>query len=250
MSGHPYLKLLIAYSGTVFTVVVVMQLVVFLSYLPTEQGEIQNSSSWSEILTAGIHNVSLVCCFFFFHSVLADPYVKNCFEKLSLKDVQRSIYVIISCAALQLLFHSWKPMTGFTLWNFDIRHNWFLWLSYSILHVYVWVLIYVSNLLLDITELLGIKQVCFSNQNLPPPDSYKSQSFLRFRANMNHTSFLGFSLIFWIYPCMRLDRALFALLFQLYMIINWKPDSQDLDYIRRQRNIKCMNYNNVSYHMS
>ncbi|KAK7792705.1 hypothetical protein R5R35_007520 [Gryllus longicercus] len=237
MSRLPSVKLGVAYLGAVLSVAVVVQLVKFISYLPASATPLPDEPSSQERPSTAwvvLHNVSLICCFLFLHSALADSAVKGFFERWGLRDQQRSIYVIVTCISLQFLLYSWQPTPWFVLWNLNINSNHWLWWMYTILHVYIWILVYAGNLMLDVPELLGIKQVIYSNVELQNPENYKSSSLQRLRKHMNHTSFLGFSILFWVYPLMRLDRVIFAVLLQLYMVINWNPDSQDLKYMKEQ----------------
>ena len=53
----------------------------------------------------------------------------------------------------------WKPISSFDVWKLDSPLNPTFWWLWSIAHVLAWASIYGGSVLLDLPELLGIKQV-------------------------------------------------------------------------------------------
>ena len=53
----------------------------------------------------------------------------------------------------------WKPIYSFDVWKLDYPLNSTFWWLWSIAHVLAWASIYGGSVLLDLPELLGIKQV-------------------------------------------------------------------------------------------
>ncbi|XP_066995098.2 nurim homolog [Anabrus simplex] len=212
------LKLLFAVIVVTFTIVIFSHFMIFLSFPPAERMTASEDQTWSNTLWALLVDLSLLCMFMFQHSFMAEASFKGMITRLGLKDVERCLYVIMSCTTLEVLVKYWLPTPWAVLWHINIHNYQLLWWFHVVLHVYVWCIIWCGCIIMDISELLGIKQVIYSNQGWNGIEKYKSQGLLRLYSHMRHPFFSGFSIIFWIYPSMSLDRVLFSLITSLYMI--------------------------------
>lgn len=61
---------------------------------------------------------------------------------------------------LQFLLNNWQPVPSIVLWNVDVESSNTLWWAFVLTHVVAWTIIYGGTVILDLAELLGVKQVC------------------------------------------------------------------------------------------
>lgn len=198
-----------------------------------EKDEI-SSVAWSTLL-----DLSLLSIFMLQHSLMASDTVKYLFCKLRLEYLDRSVYNAISAGALHLLIDWWQPIPWLTLWRVDTASNTTAWLIFSAFHVLAWSIVYSGCLMMDASELAGLKQVSYKITGQRSPMEMKSRDLLRYYAHMRHPSFTGFLIILWIHPLMTLDRLLLALVLTVYMALMWTIDQDDYNYhanvIRRKQ---------------
>lgn len=159
--------------------------------------EVKHSVLWSLIV-----NMFLLSIFVLQHSLMATDFVKHLFCKLSMDYMERSIYNVSSAMALHLLFYKWQIISSVVLWKVDTSSNNTLWAIFTAAHVLAWSIIYSGCLMMDISELTGIKQVYYKFSFRPRPMVMKSKELLRYYSHMRHPSFIGFLIILWIYPYM------------------------------------------------
>lgn len=124
---------------------------------------------------------------------------------------------------MQLLIRYWKPIPQVALWKLDIEDRTVTsWLFFTA-HFVAWAVIYTGAIYMDITELLGLKQVLsnklrsnvileinlvclqvyYDLKSLQPPQLYRSQELNRLYGHIRHPSFTCFLVIFWVIPFMR-----------------------------------------------
>lgn len=144
----------------------------------------------------------LISLFMLQHSVMSSKYIKNIFVNLNASDIERSIYNGLSSAALHFVIKYWQPVPWISFWNFDTLLNNKLWLLFTGFHFLGWFIIYSGCVMLDISELAGLKQIYYKLSNRPCPMSTKSKEYRRYLLHMRHPSFIGFLLILWMHPFM------------------------------------------------
>ncbi|XP_046141689.1 nurim homolog [Osmia bicornis bicornis] len=182
------------------------------------------------VLCLLIVNMSLLSTFMLQHSLMASDFVKHLFCKFHMDYMERSVYNVTSAMALHLLINQWQIISSITLWNVNTSSNSIAWFIFTTLHVLAWSIIYSGCLMMDISELAGIKQVYYKFSSRPSPMAMKSKELLRYYSHMRHPSFIGFLIILWIYPYMTLDRLLLALVLTVYMMLMWTIDEEDYNY--------------------
>ncbi|XP_069686499.1 nurim homolog [Periplaneta americana] len=227
------LLVLISACGMIFAFVTGGYLIQFLSSIASSSVDVSKPGGATSTLWAMTVNLSLLCIFMFQHSVMAKPLFKRALYSSGFQVVERSIYVIATSLALQCVMLYWHPIPWINLWNVDTSGT-VLWSVFTAAHCFAWCIIYSGSLMMDIAELLGIKQVFYYLRGLPDPVTYKSRELQRFYLHMRHPSFTGFLILFWVYPLMSLDRALLAGLWTLYMIVAWNVDQFDYQYQSHQ----------------
>ncbi|XP_072034753.1 nurim-like [Amphiura filiformis] len=181
-----------------------------------------------------LHNLLLILVFVIQHSLMASDYCKHFFTMCKLDVLQRSIYVIATCAVLQVVMYYWLPLyTDHPVWAFDQRRN-ILWLILSLVHIIAWLMMFGVILVIDYGELIGVKQIYYFLTNSPPPMQMKSASNRRMFDNFRHPVLLGLLLVLWFVPVMTLDRLLLAIFLSLYTCLGHNLDTQDYEYLQSQ----------------
>lgn len=219
--------------GFVFTFVTVGRVMSFLSIIPSPKVEAVQIDDSTTTLWALTVNTSLLCLFMFQHSAMVTPFFKRALYAARLQVAERSIYVITTSFVLQCVIQYWQPIPWIRLWHVDTSGT-VLWTVFTLMHCFAWCIIYIGTIMMDLGEMLGIKQVYYSLRGLPDPITFKSKELRRLYLHMRHPSFIGFCILFWIYPFMSLDRILLAGLWTVYMIAAWNVDQSDYEYQCRQ----------------
>lgn len=157
-------------------------------------------------------NLLLIGVFALQHSVMARPAFKRLWTRIVPQPLERSTYVLASCAATIVLMIGWQGM-DFTVWDIqDPRARFALW----ILFASGWLLVPVVTLLINHFDLFGLRQVWLHLQG----HEYKS---LKFRVpllykHVRHPLYIGWAMAFWITPTMSLGHMLFASVMTIYMM--------------------------------
>lgn len=146
--------------------------------------------------------MSLLSIFMLQHSLMASNFVKHLFSKLYMDYMERSIYNVVTAMSLHLLFNKWQTISSITLWKVNTSSDNVSWFIFTAFHVLAWTIIYSGCLMMDISELAGIKQVYYKFSLRSSPMLMKSKELLRYYSHMRHPSFTGFIIILWIYPYM------------------------------------------------
>ncbi|XP_046673604.1 nurim isoform X1 [Homalodisca vitripennis] len=185
---------------------------------------------------ATVIDISLLCIFIIQHSSLL-PIQDFLSETLRLPVLNRSFLNLFTSASLQLLMHLWRPIPQYAVWVVSTEEP-SRQLGFITVHLICWLLIYILMITMDITDFLGIKQVYYQATGRPAPATLKSQQLKSLHKKVRHPSFLGFLMIFWIHPFMRLDRLLLAVVWSLYMAVVWRPGVNDYNYVIQQQAAK------------
>jgi hypothetical protein len=105
--------------------------------------------------------------------------------------------------SFQQLVQNWSLVGRWTLWSVSAPTYSPVWWILVTSHSILWMIIAFGSLLMDLPELLGVKQIYYDIQGLAEPFLYKARSLSRLLSNIRHPSYVGFSLIFWITNLMR-----------------------------------------------
>lgn len=235
---------IISASAFILSFATVWQFVVFLSshdilryyrfkHVGAASQEIQYQYS-SSVLWAATVDVILVLLFVGHHSVMTRRSIKERLNQLSLGMLARSLYVIGTCLTLQILMKYWHPLLCGALWEIDTVNHPFWWWLFVLTHTAAWVVVYGGSVMMDLPEMLGVKQVYYHVQGLPSPLTQKSAYLVRLYSHLRHPSFSALTLILWFHPIMRIDRFLLASGLTLYMLIAFRPDNHDYRYQQEQ----------------
>ncbi|XP_062136673.1 nurim homolog [Drosophila sulfurigaster albostrigata] len=175
-----------------------------------------------------------VIAFIFQHSFLKSAFVKNLLRKLGLATAERTIYALTSSLCLHHLVTNWLPAPSIVLWQFDVDESPALWWTFLIFHAICWLVIFGGCAMMDLQDLLGIKQAYYSLHNYSLPSAYKSPELHQLYSHVRHPSFVGFTLILFVTNVMSVDRLLLAVLLTSYMFVAWSTDQKDVFYQKVQ----------------
>ncbi|XP_055924171.1 nurim homolog [Argiope bruennichi] len=213
------------------------QLVLFLSsHSPLKQNRYPPfvylgnlESLWLQILT----NICLAGFFILQHSLQSHESVKQFLNGKGLQVFERLLYNLGSCFALQVLMQLWHPTSEWVVWEVSTSAHPVAWWIFTAVHCIAWLFIYGGCYVMDITELLGARQVIYSLQGWPDPLSLKSEGLRRMYSHMRHPSFSALVVLLFFHPLMQMDRLLLAYAFLLYMLLGTRVDDVDYCYQRR-----------------
>jgi methanethiol S-methyltransferase len=178
------------------------------------------SAPWLEALRT---NLLLIALFGVQHSVMARRSFKRWWTRVVPAAVERSTYVVATCAVLALTFWFWVPIQAPIVWRVD--HGAGVALLWS-LFALGWLLVLVSTFLINHFELFGLQQVFARlTQRALPEVQFKTPLLYR---TVRHPLYVGLLLSFWSVPVMTAGRFLFAVGFSAYILIGIAFEERDL----------------------
>ena len=174
-------------------------------------------------LTAALAvNAGLLGLFAVQHSVMARRWFKRRWTRIVPWPIERSTYVLLSSAALILLFREWRPM-GIEIWS--VKSQAAVFTLYA-LFAAGWVLVLVSTFLIDHFDLFGLRQVWLHLRGKP----YTTHAFVTpgpYRL-VRHPLYVGWLLVFWMAPTMTLAHLVFSIATTAYILVAIRFEEQDL----------------------
>uniref|UniRef100_T1JED3 Nuclear envelope membrane protein n=1 Tax=Strigamia maritima TaxID=126957 RepID=T1JED3_STRMM len=233
------------------TIRTIMSLVIFLSQqnnaesIENGKNKFQNSESFVRPL---LWNLFYTYLFIFQHSIMATKIGKEIWIKIGFEVIQRSIYVACSSFSLSLLMANWQRLEYGSLWVFDTEQNRNVWWAITLMQFFGWMIVLGGCVMMDLGEMLGLKQVWNCYRGRADPMTKKSKELQSLYSHTRHPSLNGFLVIFWIHPHMTLDRCVLAILLSAYMLGFFTMDNDDYAYQYNQLIRKRGNY--ISPHMS
>lgn len=119
-------------------------------------------------------------------------------------------------------------------WQVRLDDNKALWWTFITVHAICWTVIYGGCLIMDLPEILGVKQVWFDIKMYAQPSAYKSYELRQLYQHIRHPSFICLTVIFWFTNLMSLDRLILAVMMTVYMYVGWNSDKNDVLYQQSQ----------------
>lgn len=178
------------------------------------------SRPWLEAIAV---DLMLLALFGIQHSVMARRGFKRWWTRVVPPAIERSTYMLATCAVLALMFWFWVPIAAPIVWSVEHRAGVAaLWALFGL----GWVLMLVSTHLIDHFELFGLRQVWARlTQRAQPVGDFRTPWLYRC---VRHPLYVGFLLTFWAVPVMTAGRLLFALGFSTYILIGIAFEERDL----------------------
>lgn len=193
---------LVSLSITLYSIV---KFILFVS-TPSGSKKIDGVIKTSELkhsIRALFNNTIWLVLFILHHSFGKHESIKNFFHRFGFKTLERAVYNVISSLILLQMVERWAVVNKWTLWSFTISDYSTVWYAYTLIHSLLWLIIFGGSLLMDVPEILGIKQVYYDVKGLNDPSLYKAIQHNRLLTHIRHPSYIGFSLLFWITNFMR-----------------------------------------------
>ena len=182
-----------------------------------------DSGAVSPTMEAIATDLLLLALFGIQHSVMARSGFKRWWTRVVAPALERSTYVLATCAVLALMFLFWVPIPAPVVWRVDPPAGAaLLWGLFAL----GWLLVLVSTFLLDHFELFGLQQVFASLTRRAAPEArFRTPLLYRY---VRHPLYSGLLLTFWSVPVMTAGRLLFALGFTAYILIGIAFEERDL----------------------
>jgi protein-S-isoprenylcysteine O-methyltransferase Ste14 len=157
------------------------------------------------------------------HSVMARPAFKRAWIRVVPKELERSVYVLLSSVVLAVLLWQWRPIPSPVLWHAGT--TWAATVGWSIMGLGVAVLLW-ATFLIDHFELFGLKQGWFSlrGRELRGP-AFVTPYLYRV---VRHPLYVGWLLIFWGAPTMTAGHGLFSAILSAYILVALRYEERDL----------------------
>jgi methanethiol S-methyltransferase len=167
-------------------------------------------------------NLTLLAIFAVQHSVMARPWFKEAWTRIVPTPVERSTYVLLSSAAMLLLFWKWQPMGG-VIWNLESGYGQ---LTLQALYFLGALIVLVTTFLLNHFDLFGLRQVWLNLLGRPyTPLAFRTPGPYRI---VRHPLYVGWLLMFWSAPLMTSAHLVFALATTAYILIAIQFEERDL----------------------
>eukprot|EP00058_Branchiostoma_floridae_P023012 XP_002608502.1 hypothetical protein BRAFLDRAFT_126631 [Branchiostoma floridae] len=167
-----------------------------------------------------VQDVGLLLLFPLQHLVMTSWLFKRLLSVVRLDVVERSLYVASTGLVLQVAIDNWKTVgESDPFWDFPVKTSQFLWLVFTLVHIFGWLSISGSAVILDYPEMMGVKQAYYYALGLDDPLNIKSESVRQFYSNNRLPIFTGVMMVLWLIPCMTLDRLVLAAFWTLYLLL-------------------------------
>ena len=181
-----------------------------------------DSDAAGPLATALAVDLGLLGLFALQHSVMARPAFKRWLTRVVPEAAERSTYVLLSSAALALLFWQWRPMGG-VVWS--VEHPVLALCLYGGF-AFGWMLVLTTTFLINHFDLFGLRQVWCYFRGVP-------RAPLRFVVPgpyrlVRHPLYLGWLCAFWLTPTMTAAHLVFALATTGYILLAIRLEERDL----------------------
>jgi protein-S-isoprenylcysteine O-methyltransferase Ste14 len=178
--------------------------------------------SGGPVVWAVLVDLLLLAAFGLQHSIMARPAFKAVWTRVVPKPIERSTYVLASCAVVALLIWQWRPI-DIVVW--DVQQPLARGLLIGLFAV-GWLMVPAVTMMISHFDLFGTRQVWLYFRGQP-------YTALLFRTPMlysrvRHPLYIGWTLAFWATPTMTAGHMLFAAVLTAYMGLAAIVEERDL----------------------
>jgi protein-S-isoprenylcysteine O-methyltransferase Ste14 len=156
------------------------------------------------------------------HSGMARPGFKRWLTRFVPEPAERSTYVLLSSAALLVLFWQWRPLGG-VVWEVPAGAA-----TAAVCAVFAagWLTVFVTTFLINHFDLFGLRQVWLAFRGVPyTPLRFTTPGPYRL---VRHPLYVGWLTVFWAAPTMTAAHLLFAVGTTVYILAAIRWEERDL----------------------
>ncbi len=166
-------------------------------------------------------DLALLVLFAVQHSGMARPAFKRWLTRFIPPAAERATYVVLSSAALLLLFALWRPLGG-VVWEATGFARTALYAVFAA----GWVVVLVTTFLIDHFDLFGLRQVIrYARGRAYPEGRFVTPGPYRV---VRHPLYVGWLMVFWAAPTMTAAHLLFAAVTTAYILAAIRWEERDL----------------------
>jgi protein-S-isoprenylcysteine O-methyltransferase Ste14 len=163
--------------------------------------------------TAIVVNVILMSLFAVQHSGMARRSFKQFWTTIVPPQVERSTYVLFTCAVLGLMYWQWQPIP-MVIWDVQNPVGRAMILGMFCLG---WVIVLLSTFMINHFDLFGLRQVWLHLQQKGYGEvRFRTAGFYKF---VRHPLQTGFLIAFWAAPTMTAGHLLFSVVVTAYILV-------------------------------
>lgn len=164
----------------------------------------------------------LIAVFSLQHSLMAWPWFKEKWTRITPKPIERSTYILFASIALAVLLLGWQPLKT-PLWDVSgaFLGRMLFWLSLA-----GWGVVLFSTFLIDHFDMFGLRQV-FQHSKGVAPKTIAFQKPLFYRV-VRHPIYFGLLLAFWAAPVISLGHLIFSLGMTVYIFVGIRYEEKEL----------------------
>lgn len=174
------------------------------------------------LLPSLLVNVGLLGLFAVQHNIMARDWFKARWTKIVPAPIERSTFVLVTCAILVALVIFWRPMPN-VIWDVQgTALGAVLWVGYAV----GFGIVLVSTFQIDHFGLFGLSQVVRAFRGRPEPQAdFQVKGLYRYT---RHPLMVGFLIAFWSAPTMTGGRLLFAAVTTTWILIALQIEERTL----------------------
>ncbi len=155
------------------------------------------------------------------HSGMARPAFKRWWARIVPGPIERSTYVLLSDAALALVFALWRPLPA-AVWRVEMPAAAAVWCVFAL----GWALVFLSTVMIGHWELFGLRQVWLHlRQRAQPQEDFRTPALYKI---IRHPIMAGFLIAFWATPSMTVGHLLFSVATTGYILVAVQLEERDL----------------------
>ncbi|MFN0243034.1 MAG: methanethiol S-methyltransferase [Planctomycetota bacterium] len=167
-------------------------------------------------------NTALLSLFVLQHTVMARPAFKRWWMPIVPTSIERSTFVLVTCAILALLFTHWRPLPG-VVWS--VTHP-SASAALTALSFVGWGIVLASSFMVSHFDLFGLRQTWFRfTDRAYVPVGFRLVGLYRV---VRHPLMLGFLIAFWSTPTMTVGHLFFAGMVTMYIRFGTWMEERDL----------------------